>query len=188
MPSQDAERWNRRYREEHYRSFEEPRPFINRHADILPSYGLALDAAMGLGNNASFLLERGLRVIGVDISDVAVRSARQRLPGLMAVIADLSSFYFPPNTFDVLLNSYFLIRSLWPLYKYTLKPGGLLFFEAMTIDTLQTRPDIDANYLLQHGELLEGFRDFEILHYHEGWETGGRGHSRSVASLIARKP
>jgi SAM-dependent methyltransferase len=36
-----------------------------------------LDIAMGLGGNAAFLLERGLRVVGLDISWVALQRAKQ---------------------------------------------------------------------------------------------------------------
>lgn len=50
---------------------------------------------MGLGANVGWLLAHGLRVIGVDISEVAVRQALVRHPGLQAVIADLTAFTWP---------------------------------------------------------------------------------------------
>ena len=58
----------------------------------MPAAGLALDIAMGLGGNAGLLIERGMQVVGVDISSVAVQRAKERLPSLMAVRADLTQF------------------------------------------------------------------------------------------------
>ncbi len=87
-------RWDRRYtEEERFRTYIQPRPFLVEQAHLLPTHGIALDVAMGLGGNAGLLLERGLKVIGVDISEVAVRQSHQRLPDLLAVQADLTCFH-----------------------------------------------------------------------------------------------
>lgn len=189
MPAEDAQRWNARYREEErYATFEAPRPFLVEGAGYLPAQGLALDAAMGLGGNAGFLLERGLRVVGVDISEVAVRRARSRRPELMAVLADLTRFYLPPTTFDVILNFFYLQRDLWPSYVAALRPGGLLFIETLTEAMRHRQPDIDPQYLLAAGELEYAFPGLETLRYYEGWTEGSRGHPRPVARLLARKP
>jgi tellurite methyltransferase len=187
MPSQDAARWNERYRNEtRYNTFREPRALLVDWAREIPTAGLALDAAMGLGGNAQFLLAHGLRVVGVDISWVALTKAHKRLPGLMTVQADLTEFYLPPVTFDLIANFYFLQRDLWPVYKKALKPGGWLFVETMTQAMTQVRPEIDPHYLLEPGELRQAFSDFEILDYHEGWQSSDGKHRRAIASLVAR--
>lgn len=187
MPLQDAERWNTRYcTEQRYESFENPRSLLVTHAHLLPTRGLAFDAAMGLGGNAGFLIARGLQVVGVDISWVAVRKAKLRLPALMAVLADLTEFYLPKSTFDLIVNFFFLQRDFWIAYKQALKPGGLLIIETMTQDMTKVNPKIDPRYLLAPEELGELFKDFSILYYHEGWQSTDGNHSRAVASLIAR--
>jgi tellurite methyltransferase len=187
MPHKDALRWNERYLIKYLNSFPIPRALLLENSNLLPHRGLAFDAAMGLGSNAEFLTELGMDVIGVDISDVAVQKAKQSCPKIKAVVADLNLFYLPSAKFDVILNFYFLLRNLWPLYVQSLKPGGVLFFETLTIDMLQTYPDLDPTHLLEKDELRLGFKELEILEYREGWIHPENGHSRSVASLIGRK-
>lgn len=168
-------------------SFEEPRPFLVENAHHLPTSGLALDAAAGLGGNAGFLLQRGLRVIGVDISTVGLHFAKARLPALMAIAADLRHFHIPANTFDVITNFFFLERSLFPAYTQALRPGGILIFETMTIEMRSRRPDINPIYLLGSGELRQAFSHLEILFYQEGWQRLEGPHPRALASLVARR-
>ena len=189
MPMEDAHRWNERYSEEsRFKSFTRPRPFLVRNLARLPKTGLALDVAMGLGGNAELLLARGLDVIGVDISDVALRQAKLRLPELMAVRVDLTRFYIPPLTFDVILNFFYLQRDLWPDYMAGLNPGGWLVFETLTQDMRTHQPDIEPEFLLAPGELHKAFSTLEIQSYFEGWTESDSGHPRAVACLLARKP
>ena len=189
MPAEDAGRWDQRYaEEERFRTFTQPRPFLVEHARLLPKRGLALDAAMGLGGNASLLLKRGLQVIGVDISGVAVCQVHERLPELLAVQADLTSFQLAPDSVNVILNFYYLQRDLWTSYRRWLKPGGLLFIETMTRQMSKLQPDLDPAYLLEPAELSLAFSDWEILVYQEGWQKSRQGHPKAVASMIARRP
>jgi tellurite methyltransferase len=189
MPMQDAQRWNERYLEEsRYKSFTRPRPFLKQNLARLPKKGLALDVAMGLGGNAQLLMAHGLDVIGVDISDVALKQAKLRLPNLMAVRADLTRFYIPPLTFDVILNFFYLQRDLWPDYLAALNPGGWLVFETLTQDMRLRQPEIEPEFLLAPGELRKAFSTLEIESYFEGWTESDSGHPRAVACLLARKP
>lgn len=187
MSSEDARRWNARYQTAPRDSFEHPRSFLVEHAHLLPSSGLALDVAMGLGGNAGFLLQRGLRVIGADISDVAIRIAASRLPGLMPVVADLSHFYLPPDSFDVIINFLYLQRDLWALFPSALHPGGILILETLTTDMLSVHHEIDPSLLLEPGELAGTFPTLQTLVYQEGWQASQTRHPRAVASLIAKR-
>jgi hypothetical protein len=163
------------------------------HANLLPARGLALDIAMGLGKNSGFLLQRGLHVVGVDISSVAVSRAKKDSPALMAVVADMERFFIPPDTFDVILNFLFLQRDLWLSVQHGLKPGGILFMECLTDEMLSIHPEIDPIYLLKPGELQHAFIDsplpvdLEILYYFEGWSSSTNAHRRATAALVARR-
>jgi tellurite methyltransferase len=186
MPISDAHRWNERYQQDIFKTPGSPRSFLVENAGYLPEQGLALDAAMGRGNNTRFLLERGLKVVGIDISEVAVSYGKSRFPSLMALVADLTQFAIPPRFFDLIINFYYLQRDLWPLYQQALRPGGILVFESLTLNMLEQSPDIDPKYLLAPDELRGAFQDMQILVYREGWILDDRGHSRAVASLVAR--
>jgi tellurite methyltransferase len=186
MPISDAHRWNKRYQQDVFKTPGSPRSFLVQNAAHLPEQGLALDVAMGRGNNTSFLLERGLKVVGVDISEVAVSCAKGRFPALMALVADLTHFHFPQRYFDLIINFYYLQRDLWSVYQRALRPGGILVFESLTLDMLEQSPDIDPKYLLAPGELPCAFQSMQILVYRESWILDDRGHSRAVASLVAR--
>ena len=157
MPHPDALRWNTRYQEDNLYSFNQPRPFLEEVSGFLPANGMALDAAMGLGGNAGFLLRRGLQVIGVDVSDIALRQARTHYPEIQAVQADLTQFHLPASTFDVILNFYYLERSLWPVYPRALKAGGVLVMETLLREMNTIHPEINPIYLLAPGELRRAF-------------------------------
>lgn len=187
MSSADAQRWNSRYSQPPRETFERPRPYLVESARWLPAAGMALDLAMGLGGNAGFLIERGLRVIGVDISAVAARRARKRYPELMAAVIDLTRFHLPADRFDLIINFYYLQRDLWPAIQRALRPGGILIYETLMVDMRSIHPEIDPQYLLQPGELRQAFPDLELLDYREGWTEPENRHPKAVASLAARK-
>ncbi|MCX8061982.1 MAG: methyltransferase domain-containing protein [Anaerolineales bacterium] len=188
MAQTDAIRWNNRYQEESFLALREPRSLLIEACEWLPEGGCALDLAMGLGHNAAYLMQRGLKVIGVDISFIALQKAKSLCPQIMAICADLESFSLPANTFDVILNFYFLQRSIWDQVRKWLKPNGLLIVETMTQEMKALKPEIDERFLLQPNELKRTFADFEILLYREGWQDRNGEHPRAVASLVARKP
>jgi SAM-dependent methyltransferase len=106
----------------------------------------------------------------------------------MAVQVDLTELDLPSGKFDVIMNFYYLQRSLWDKYRRWLLPGGILVFETLTLDMLKYQPDIEPEYLLQPDELLTGFRDFEILEYREGERVSSSGRRSAIASLVARSP
>jgi tellurite methyltransferase len=188
MPNQDADRWNERYKHTKSSDLHTPRSFLIEHFSLLPAGGTALDIAMGAGKNTKVLLDKGIDVIGVDISAAAVIQAHSHFPELKAVIADLANFSMPNNYFDIILNFYYLQRDLWPDFRRVLHPGGLLIFETLTAPMLSIKPDLNPTFLLKERELADAFQDWEILVYREGWINGDRGNDKCVASMIARLP
>ena len=187
MTQSDSIRWNERYREPQYENPLPPRRLLVDNASLLPKGGRALDIAAGTGRNAHFLETHGFQVIGVDVSWQALRRAARFAPASHWVLADLERFSVPDNSFDVILNFYYLQRNLWPVFCRALRPGGLLFFETLTQAMRSHRPDLQDCNLLAAGELETAFPLMETLHYSEGWVVSDHGKQKAVASLIARR-
>lgn len=183
----DRSAWDKTYNRKDYVFGKDPAPFLVKHVDKLPK-GRALDIAMGEGRHAVYLAKKGFQVDGVDISDVGIRKA-QKLAAengvkIKTVNADLNKYKIQPNTYSVILNFYYLQRSLFPQIVAGLKKGGVLVFETNTMEQLKTPAgkDFEKEYLLEAGELKKAFSELEILHYSE--TNDGKN---AVASLIARK-
>lgn len=187
---EDRERWDRRHREG-VLDFE-PNRFLRENIGLLPP-GDALDLACGNGRNSLFLAERGYRVTAVDISpegiSQCIRRARGRGLKVNAVVADLERFAIPEGRFDLIVDLYYLQRSLIPQIKTGLRPGGMVLFETFTVDQAGIGHPSNPDYLLKHNELLKRFRDFRILFYRETLVGGHAADAETAtASLIARKP
>lgn len=183
----DAKKWNKRYHEEGEDWLEKsPRQLLLDYAELLPTQGLGLDAAAGVANNGTFLAQKGMKVIALDISEnalrLAIKRAREEKLPISAAVYDLSSPWLPTDYFDVIVNFRFLERATFPIYRSSIKRGGLLFFETyLQMDPDTTHPD----YYLKPGELIRAFQDFEIIHWKE---IDGPGVKRASAQLVARKP
>lgn len=148
----------------------------------------ALDVAMGHGRHTALLAQTGFTVFGVDRDPAAVQHAMTTLRrhGLSASlwVSDLEMSEWPQEfCCDLVLCTRFLRRSLWPVLRRAVAPGGFVIYE--TFMTGQRRlgwgPRSSA-HLLESGELDRVFRDWDV------WEYEERDTPESVAQLLARKP
>jgi tellurite methyltransferase len=149
----------------------EPSRFLVDNLPLLPR-GLVLDIAMGKGRNAVYLAEQGFDVEGVDISaesiQAALNLAENRRVKIKARIADLEKNCVFDTTYDLIIVSNYLQRSLFPQIKSSLTNNGMVVYETFTIDQLRFGHPHNPDYLLRYNELLEYFRDFRVLRYQEG--------------------
>ena len=180
--------WDERYGRESDLS-KEASLFLKEKIHELPP-GMALDLAMGVGRNAIFLAENGYVVDGIDSSEVAVEKVRsfaqrESLP-IHAKQADLTNYQILENTYDVILNFYFLERSLFPHIMKGLKQGGMLLFETYTIEQPEYGRPHNPAYLLKPNELLQSFINLHIIYYHERIDKQKAG-TKAIASLMAQK-
>ncbi len=188
----DPDRWDDRYRKGDWVDSDEPSPIVVDARPWLEPPGLALDVACGAGRNALYLARRGFSVVAIDISWEGLtrlnrRARAERLP-VLPVHADLDQFAFPEAAFDLIVNTRFLLRSLFRAFSRTLKPGGLLLFETFNKDEIEVLGgDIRPAYALERGELPRAFADLEMLLYEEGVFERDEGE-RGLARVIARKP
>ena len=182
MTQADQKRWEEKWSKAQGR-VTSPHSLLEQSREFL-SGGYALDLACGLGQNAIWLAERGYRVLGVDISTVALDAARaeaRRQSVLERVYfqqVDLDDWRVPEGSFDLICVFRFLDRRLFPAIHTGLRSGGILYYSTRHVGFLQRNPESCMAYLLKRDELLEIFGEWHILHYREGPEE---------AELIARK-
>ncbi|UCC72877.1 MAG: class I SAM-dependent methyltransferase [Gemmatimonadota bacterium] len=188
MAEEDRARWDKRYATGDWADIDEPARILEDAEAWLRPPGLALDVACGAGRNALYLARRGFKVIAVDISWEGLgrlkRRAREEKLDVHPVHAELDQFALAPDTLDLIVNTRFLLRSLFPVFRHALRAGGLLLFETFNVHEIELLGgDIRREYTLECGELRQAFADFEILLYEEGIfaeREGGRGLARFV--------
>jgi 2-polyprenyl-3-methyl-5-hydroxy-6-metoxy-1,4-benzoquinol methylase len=183
------QRWDERYAVFSPEDRREPTPFVVACLPQLPQQGKALDVAAGAGRHSLALAQHGLQVDAVDISCQGLRLAQQRAKAagvsIRFIVADIERPWLPQRRYEVILVSFFLYRSLFPLIKERLQPGGWLIYETLTTAQQIGCGDqpIQRGFLLEPDELRAAFADFEILFYAEA-DHG----DRTTAQLLARKP
>lgn len=131
------------------------------HPDLVPRAGRALDVACGLGATAVWLATRGLDVVAVDVSPVAVEAAR-RLAAQHGIadrcrieVVDLDDPRpdrppFDSGPFDVIVCQRFRDPAMYPLLRTAVAPHGLL---VVTVLSVVGRADTSSPFLAQPGEL-----------------------------------
>jgi|SRR5579884_2162673 len=182
--------WEARYRsQERDEDFVvDPVPLVARWTARLAP-GRALDLACGTGRNALWLAARGWQVTAVDGAEAAIARLRARASDCgMSVethVADLERLEFPmlADAFDLILDSYYLQRDLFPGMRQGVRPGGV----AICIVHLAWPGESLSYKHAAPGELREFFPGWDILHYYEGMPND-TAHRRPVAEVVARKP
>jgi tellurite methyltransferase len=183
-----AAKWNERYLLDKRFSDAPVRSLIIKNSDLLPKSGWALEIAGGMGVTTDYLQRFGFNVVELDIAFNALKTAHSHNSSAFHIVADAKNIPIRKHDFNVICNFYFLERGLFPQIDSFLAPGGLLFFETMTIEMLSVKPETPPIQLLQPGELKNIFTSYETLYYFEGWTTSDHRKQKAIAQLIARKP
>jgi SAM-dependent methyltransferase len=154
--------------------------------------GAALDLGMGQGRNAIYLAEQAWDVTGVDIADVAVEQAKKNAAGrgvkMRAVVADLDTFDFGTDRWDLITSFY---MHYWhqtsttdvPTRIYNaLRPGGLLVMEAF-------RKPVNGSGF-RTDELAKAFSRFRILRNENVVDEPdwSKGEKKELVRFVGEKP
>jgi tellurite methyltransferase len=191
MADRPRQKWDTRYEDP------QKQPSVARvlqeNLHLLPGEGRALDLACGLGGNALALAENGLDVSAWDLSQVAIDrlrgfAAERALSNLRAEIRDVEQAPPAPASFDVIVVSYYLERSLAPRLMEALKPGGLLFYQTFTRIAVGSEGPTNPGFRLDDNELLRLFSALRLRVYREENRLGdlARG-ARDLAMLVAER-
>jgi len=141
--------------------------------------GLALDLACGLGMNSFYLAQQNYEVHAVDISEVAIQYVKEQatkhsLPiyPCLCDLTDCKKLKLAANTYDLVVITYFLDRTIFPLVKSIVKEKGYFFMETFYNSPLNKNQDISNEYKLQPKELLSIFDNWKIHFYEENEQEG----------------
>lgn len=199
----EYDRWQGRYAVAEYVFGEEPNAFLKSKAGLLPKSGKALAVADGEGRNGVFLAERGLDVLSLDFSQngqaKALALAKKRGVTIRAEIADVHTWSYPHETFDVVVEIFTQFSDpkeravKWAGMKRTLRKGGLLLIEGYTPKQLQYGTggpkQIENLYTREMYEAAFGdMKNVEIREY-DAHMSEGAGHAgmAAVIDLVAWK-
>jgi SAM-dependent methyltransferase len=138
----EREDWNKRWHESGLHCHDDPVGVV---ADELArlSPGRALDLGCGSGRTATWLVEGGWQVTGVDFSDTALAIARASRPDVDWVLADVREYEPEPGAFDLVLVLYMHLppgerRTLLAGAVSALAPGGTLLVAGHDVENLGT--------------------------------------------------
>ncbi|MCM3567632.1 bifunctional 2-polyprenyl-6-hydroxyphenol methylase/3-demethylubiquinol 3-O-methyltransferase UbiG [Neobacillus mesonae] len=176
----DKTKWNSKYKKR-LKEFTEPVP--NARLLNLSHYlkgGKALDIACGLGGNSFFLAEKNYQVEAVDLSEAAIHyvqeQARKYQFQIDTKVCDLTKWNklnWNPSSFDLVVMTYYLDRSLFPKVKDIVKENGYLFMETFYNSPKTVGKSVSSRYKLMSKELAAEFGDWTI-HFFEENEQEGR--------------
>ena len=185
----DRDRWNEKYRDPGFELPDDPIPELERRIETLPD-GRALDVATGRGRNALFLAEHGYAVDAIDVSDVALETARERADRRGVEVnwirTDVDAFDLEPGRYDVVTISFFGALEYLPRFTDALSPGGVLVYEhhLRSSDPVDVGPSNDE-HRYRSNELLRACLDLTILSYEERRRPEADGIG-AVATVVAR--
>lgn len=170
-----------------------------------PVSGEALDLGAGQGRNGIALAARGLNVLAIELSSVAVESINKKASdenlSIQAKVGDMTEMKWD-REFDVIATTFTMhhilredgVRLVGQMQKHT-KPGGYNAIALFTQDGDFYRRDPDSvRFYPALGEMKELYSDWEIVSYSE---VEGSAHAKKddgtnmkniVVRILARKP
>jgi SAM-dependent methyltransferase len=178
VSEQDRRRWDERYAKRGTIAAVEPPCLFAAHQDVFPTAGSALDLACGQGRGTIWLAQRGLDVLGLDVSVVAIGQARDlaRRSGVgdrcRFEAFDLDGGLPDGPPVDVVLCHKFRDRRLDRAIIERLAPGGLLAMAALS--EVGAAP---GQFRAAPGELAAAFGELDPI---------AAGEGRGQAWLLAR--
>ena len=165
---------------------------LGENSHLLPTHGRALDVACGMGGASIFLARHGLEVVSWDISRAAIAKLRgfveQHGLAITAEVVDVTRVQIPEQEFDVIHVSRFLERGVCAALSRALRNDGLLFYQTISLEALDTAPHKNPDYCLVRGELLDLFHELRLVVYREEALLGDTAQGlRNEVLLVAQK-
>ncbi|MCX5810008.1 MAG: methyltransferase domain-containing protein [Proteobacteria bacterium] len=194
--------WDKKYRNGYYDGATEPHDLLQKFWQVIPGKKV-IDVAMGNGRDSIFLAKKGFCVYGLEKSMEAIRIAKETTESaghpISIIHGDAATMPFKDNSADCVIVFYFLLRDIMRDIPDMLRKGGILIYETFlkrqneveiyTANTASERGrhhQRNPDYLLEDGELISFFRDFQLLFYEETI-SASMNNRRATAKFIGRK-
>jgi len=172
---------------------------LDKLVELLPKGAKILDLGCGPGiPYDKYLVERGFRITGVDISQKHVDMARKNVPNAKFIKGDMSRIKFDQKSFNAVISLYSIFHIPKEEHKNLfLKIHKMLKDDGLMLVTLGTEPskkeDIEdfigskmvwSSYSME--ENIKSVKDsgFEIIHQEE---EGKKGDEEHHLWILARK-
>jgi SAM-dependent methyltransferase len=179
------------------------RQLLDRFASRVPDLGFVCDLGCGPGHVARYLHERGVRVMGLDLSAEMVGQARRRNPGIEFRQGDMLSPDIEDGAWDGVVAFYSIIHvprtkiavALAEM-KRGLRPGGLLLLafhtgdETVHLDEWWGHPVSLDFHFFRTEEIADALRvaGFEVEEIVEREPYPDVEHQSRRCYIFARKP
>ena len=160
----DKDRWNKKYDTKVYLFGEKPIPFLVDNIHILKK-GKALDLAMGEGRNGVYLATKGFNVTGFDISEKGLEKAHalaaKNNVKIKTQVVDLETVELEPNSYDLIICTYYMNRGLFKKIYDALEPEGMVLVETYNINYIKYR-EFNAKWAISTNGHLDIFKGMRI--------------------------
>lgn len=149
----------------------EPLEMVKKAADLLPSESSVLDLAVGEGRHALYLLEKGHRVTGVDISSERIQHLQEQTLGKPITLIQANALEYQPD------GLYDLVICTGLLHFFTIQQGERVINTIQSCtkkggyNIIAARMDQNPRQSLTHvfapEELKKYYSDWQIVEYEE---------------------
>jgi tellurite methyltransferase len=172
-------KWNSKHKERlDQQRPPEPNPRLKNLSAYLTG-GRALDLACGLGGNSFFLARLNYKVEAIDISDVAIQYIQEQVSRdnltihpKVCDLMEINNQLWRNQSYDLVVITYYLDRSLFPFVKNLVKEEGYFFMETFYQSPQTENLGVSNQYKLQPKELLTEFSDWKVLLFEENEQEG----------------
>jgi SAM-dependent methyltransferase len=155
---------------------------------VVPEDGIVADLGCGIGNDISYLASHGRSVVGVELSETALRLARQRHPRLPVLLGDVRRLPLASGGVAMLLDrGCFHYQDVAGMRQYAaeaarvLRLGGRLLLRACL-------PHGDAPAPVSEDLLLEVFAGWAVERMERQSLAVDRGTLDAIVTLLTPTP
>lgn len=125
---------------------------LNGFMNLIVKKGRVLDVGCANGRDSNRFIKKGFEVIGIDLVDLFLKSARKNVPKAKFIKMNLLDLKFPKNHFDAIWAHAVLLhivkkdmrKALLNFYR-VLKPGGKLHIRTKKGNSVQNKSEILTN-------------------------------------------